>query len=173
MKIKINQKGTTLIEVMTYVVILTIIILTILSFFIWALQSSRKINAMKEVLNSNRNAMQIISHEIMEANSIYYPTSSSTQLSLETSKYAQSGEDISYIDFFVCGTRLCMKKEGLDPVAITADSVLVSDLRFKQISTSTAPSIQIYLETRYKTNSDSFSSNAVVGATSTAVLRFY
>lgn len=173
MKLKINQKGVSLVEVITYVSILTIIILIILSFFIWALRSNMRINAMKEVLSSNRTAMQIMTQEIMEANSIYYPTSSSTQLSLETSKYKQTQEDISYIDFFICGTRLCMKKESLDPVAITANSVLVSGLRFDQISTSSIPSVQIYLETRYNANSGSFNSNVVVGATSTAALRLY
>jgi hypothetical protein len=173
MKIKVDEKGVSLIETITYVSILTVIILIILSFFIWAMRSNMRINAMKEVLSSNRSAMQLISQEIMEANSIYYPTSSSTQLSLETSKYIQSDEEISYIDFFICGTRLCMKKEALDPVAITADSVLVSDLRFNWISTSSIPSIQIYLETKYKANDNSFNSNVAVGATSTAALRVY
>lgn len=168
-----KKHGFTLIETIVFIAIFSIIILAIISFFIWALNSNVKINSMQEVLASHRRAMEIMTQEIKEARDIYTPTSSSTQLSLITSKYTQTKESISYLDFFLCGTRLCLKKETLDPQAITSDTVRVSNIHFVHISTSTTPAVQIYLEISYKNDYNRPELQAVMAATSTASLRSY
>ena len=54
--------------------------------------------------------MDIMVREIKEAKSVYTPTTNSSQLSLETINYLPVDEENTYIDFFLCGSSLCLKK---------------------------------------------------------------
>ena len=140
-----KAKGFTFIEVAVYVAVLAIVFLAVISFFIWSIRTNKKVQAIQEVTTASRRAMEIMTQEIKEAQGLYTPTSSSTQLSLLTAKYLPGNEADTYIDFYLCDTRLCLKKETDDPIAITPGSVEITDLRFTQISSSSAPSIQINL----------------------------
>ena len=108
--------GFTLMEALIYIGVLAIIVLAVSSFLVWITRSNTKVRAMRETLDSARQAMEIMSHEIKEAKSIYTPTSifstSTGQISLETTKYLPEGENRTYIDFFLCEKRLCLKKEA-------------------------------------------------------------
>ena len=106
------KKSFTLTEMLVYVAVLAIIVLAVSSFFLWTTRSNTKTRAMREALDNSRRAMEIMSSEIKEAKSIYAPTTTSTQLSLETTKYLPAGEETTYIDFYLCGTQLCLKKES-------------------------------------------------------------
>lgn len=176
---KINLKikksaGFTLMEILVYIAVLAVIISIVFSFFLWASYSSNKTKASKEVLNSSRRAMEIMSFEIKGAKSIYTPTSGMAQLSLETGRYLPEGENSSYIDFYLCDGRLCLKKEDQDPVAFTSDKVEVKNLEFILISaTSTAPSIQISLKIDYKNPKNRAEYQASINTTSTVSLRNY
>lgn len=119
-----------------------------------------------------------MSNEIKEAKSIYFPTSvfdsHPGQLSLETIKYLPEGEIKTYIDFYLCGTQLCLKKESQDPIALTSDRVKISNLIFSQIATtSTIPSIQINLKIDYKSPAARPEYQASFNTTSTISLRSY
>ena len=173
-----KHNGFTLTEVLVYITVLTVIASAAASFFLWINRSNAKSRAIRESIDNSRRAMHIISHEIREASGIYTPTCSfsttSSQLSLETSNYLPSGESRTYIDFFICGKQLCLKKEGQDPIAITSENVKVERLEFNQISTtSTAPSIQIGLGIEYNTPSLRSEEQFSVNTTSTASLRAY
>ena len=172
------KKGFTLIETLVYIVVLAIIMLVVFSFIFWLSQSATKNKAMREALNNAKRAMEIMTHEIKEAVGIYIPTSifstSSGQLSLETLNYLPEGEEKSYVDFFLCQNRLCLKKEGKDPIAITSERVEVRKLEFIQIATtSTVPSIKISLEVDYKSSANKPEYRASVKIISTASLRSY
>ncbi len=148
---KKTPQGFSLIEILVYVGISSIIILAVSVFFLWILRSNARVKAESDVQDNLRRSMGIMLSEIREAKSVYTPTSlfqnDSGQLSLETTKYFLLGEDVSYIDFYFCQNRLCLKKEGLDPIFLTSDKVTVKKIEFFQIAgTSTAPSIQIVLE---------------------------
>ena len=155
-------------EILIYIAILAVIFSSIYSFLTWAIQSNSKTKAIREVTDNARRAMEILTHEIKEAKSVYGPTSTSTQLSLETSHYSPVGESSAFIDFYLCGDGadiLCLKKESQNPIAITSESVKVSSLEFMQISTTT-PSVRIRLKIDYK-------NLASINSTSTASLRSY
>ncbi len=173
-----KQKSFTLIEVLIYIAVLSIIILIVSAFFLWAIRSNAKTTAMREVLDNARRAMEIMTHEIKEAKSVYAPTSvfdsHPGQLSLEAKRYLPTGENTTYIDFYLCGSRICLKKESQNPIALTSDRVEISSLVFSQVATtSTTPSIQINLKVDYKAPAQKPEYQASFVATSTASLRSY
>ena len=170
--------GFTLMEALIYIGVLAIVVLAVSSFLVWITRSNTKVRAMRETLDSASQAMEIMSHEIKEAKSIYNPTSifstSTGQISLETTKYLPEGENGTYIDFFLCEKRLCLKKEGQNPIALTSDNVEVKSLEFNQVATtSTIPSIQIVLRVDYKAPAERAEYQASVKLISTVSLRSY
>jgi prepilin-type N-terminal cleavage/methylation domain-containing protein len=172
------RKGFTLVEILIYIAVLAIIISAVSSFILWQIASGAKSRAIRETQYNAERALSIITQEIREAKGVYGPTSlfnvNPGQLSLENAKYLPVGETASYIDFFLCETRLCLKKESQSPVALTSDRVQVSNLVFSQIATtSTAPSIQINLKIDYKTASARPEYQSSFSATTTASLRSY
>jgi len=174
---KLSQKSFTLIEILVYIGVLSIIILVLVSFVLWFLHSNTKAKVMREVLDNARRAMEIMTYEIKGAESIYTPTSifdsHPGQLSLETSKYLPEGEETTYIDFYLCDTQLCLKKESQDAVVLTLDNVEVSNIVFTLIVSGEVSSIQIDLKIDYKNPADRPEYRASVNLTSTASLRSY
>lgn len=166
--------GFTLIELLIYVSVLVLIVLAAGSIFLSASKSSRKAKAARETIDNTRRAIEVMTHEIREAKSIYTPTSvlssSNGQLSLETTKYCPEGEISTYIDFYLCEQRLCLKKESQNPIAITSDRVKIENLEFYQIATS---SIQISLKVNYKSLSTRPEDQFSINTTSTVSLRVY
>ncbi len=165
--------GFSLIEVLVYVGVLSIILAAIFSFLTWSVHSSAKAKVMKETSDNARRAMQIMIYEIKEARNIYLPTSTSTQLSLETFHYLPGGERTTYVDFYLCGTQLCLKKESQNPIALTSDKVEVSNLAFTRVVTDQTPSVQIELKIDYKNPYSRPERQASVNLKSTASLRSY
>lgn len=177
-KKKKNNLGFTLAEILVYIAVLSLIMLTVSSLFLWVSRANSKAKAIKETLDNTRRAMGVITYEIREARSIYTPTSaldiSPGQLSLETTKHLPEGETTAYVDFYLCGARLCLKKEGENPIALTSDKVEITNLEFSQIATtSTVPSIQINLKIDYKAPASKAEYQATINTTSTVSLRSY
>lgn len=167
------KKSFTLIEILVYIGVLGIVIVAISSFLIWSIRSNTKAKVMRETLDQTRRAMEIMIYEIKEARSIYAPTTTSTQLSLETLHYLPEGEKTTYIDFYLCGTQLCLKKESQDSITLTSDKVEVNNLVFTQVITGQFPSVQIELKVDYKNPTDRPEYQASVNLISTASLRSY
>lgn len=167
--------GFTLMEILVYIAVLAVIISAVLVFLSWAIKSNNKVRVMAEVSDNANRAMESMIYEIREAKSIYLPTSTSTQLSLETGHSLPAGETSAFIDFFLCGaekTALCLKKESEDAMAITSDRVEISYLEFLQIATTT-PSIQVSLGIDYKNPQGRPEYQASINVTSTVSLRSY
>lgn len=141
--------GFSLIEIMVYVSILSFVILSVISLFLWSNRTQAKARAITEVVSSSNRAIDIITGEITKSSGIYYPTSTTTQITLSTLHQPPDGETETYTDIYLCGTQVCLKKESQDPVAITSDAVYVNELRFLQISASTSPSVRITLSLDY------------------------
>ncbi|MDP3093899.1 MAG: type II secretion system protein [bacterium] len=144
------KKGFTLLEMVVYIAVLAVIIGAVSSLFLWAFRSQRKARAIQEVADNGRVAMGAILQEIREAKKAYLPTSvfdsDSGQLSLETAKYLPAGETTAFVDFYLCQSRLCLKKEGEDPLAVTSGKVRVKKLRFTRLVTNQKDSFEIDLE---------------------------
>lgn len=160
---KNKREGFTLVEILVYAGILAIIVLMILSFFVWATRFNAEIKAIGEVLDNARRAMEIMTYEIREANGVYTPTTTPNQLSLETAKDLPPGEATAFIDFYLCNNRLCLKREFQDPIFLTSSRVQVSNLEFTLIG-SASSSVQIELQV-------DFQDRASVNLSSTATLR--
>lgn len=173
MKFKINS-GFTLMEILIYVAVFSMIITVLFSFIVWLWHSNIKTQVMRETLANVEGAMQRMTHEIRDAQSIYTPTTTSTQLSLEILRYLPEGESSSYLDFFLCETQLCLKKEAQDPIALTSDKVEIKNLSFSQVTAGTSTgSIQINLRAQYKNPQNLSEYQASVDVTSTVSLRSY
>lgn len=160
-------------EILVYIAVLVIIISAVLAFLSWAIKSSHKAKAIREVLDNANRAMETMAYEIRESKSIYTPTTTSTQLSLETDHSLPAGETSAFVDFFICGTNktiLCQKKESEGNIALTTDRVEVNHLEFLQIAT-TSPSIQINLGVNYKNPNNLAEYQSSINLTSTISLR--
>jgi type II secretory pathway pseudopilin PulG len=145
---KINHKnngGFTLVETVISVVIICMVLLAENTFLFWMFYYNSKDKADRNTLENATQALDTITYEIRGAKSIYTPTTSASQLSLETHRYTLTGETVSYIDFFLCGTRICFKKEGQNAIPLTTDSVEITNLQFDQFMNGTYPSVKVSL----------------------------
>lgn len=171
------KNGFTLIELLVYVAVLSIILAAVAVLFFWVVSSANKTQAMQETIDSSKLAMDIMTYEIRMADEIYDPTSvfdvHPGQLSLETSTFLPAGESASYIEFYLCGERLCLKRESQDPIAITSGRVLVRDLVFTKLVTGGMASIKIDLGVDYKNPGNRPEFQAIVNTSSTVALRKY
>lgn len=149
-----KQKSFTLIEVLVYIAVLVIVMVAISSFLVWAIEINAKARATKETLDNARRSMEIMIYEIKESENIYDSTSAFDshpgQLSLKTGNHLPTGENSSYIDFYICDDHLCFKKESQDPIVLTSERVEITNLVFSQIITDQIPSVQINLTVDYK-----------------------
>jgi len=164
-----NNKGFSLMELLVYLSIMSFLLVSIVSFVMWMNSYSLQANASSETLENARTALDVISYEIRGAKGVYMPTTSDSQLSLETTHYLPDNENISFIDFFLCGTAVCLKKESQESIALTPDSVEVTNLSFTQINNSSLPSIRTSLTVRYNNSGEDYSFTL----TSTAIPRSY
>src|SRR3989339_516454 len=151
---KINKKGFTLVEILIYISVLTVICAAIISFLFWAIKTNAKSRAAAEVSDNARRAMETMFYEIRQANSVYAPTSvfgaNPGQLSLETKISPPDNETKTYNDFYLAGGKLYLKREGMLPEQITSDQVRVSNLIFKYLGSSgNLASVQIDLKVEY------------------------
>jgi len=162
-----QKTGFTLMEILVYIGVLSIIVVVISSFLLWLSSSTTKARAMREVLDNARRVVEIMTYEIKKAKSVS-STSTATHLFLENA---------TATEFYLCGTAsttLCLKKESESPVNLTSDKVEIKNLTFTQIATATTtPSVQINLKVDYKNPGDIPEYQASVSITSTVSLRNY
>lgn len=170
LKFRNKDGGFTLLEIVVSLTIFSLILLAVVSFLFSMNDSNARANAGREVLENAKNALDEITYEIRSAKSVYTPTTSAIQLSLETSKYVKNWEENTYIDFFLCGTAVCLKKEFQDPIALTSGSVEVINLAFTQVLTGTSPSVKVSLTLKYLSPGNNY---APITLTSSASLRSY
>lgn len=162
LKLENKNKGFSLLEIIISVALFSMILLAVVSSLLTMNVSNLKTNASSEALENARRALEEITYEIREAKSIYTPTTTANQLSLETTKYLPDGENKTFIDFFLCGSAVCLKKESETAIALTSDSVEVTNLAFSQISTGANPSVQVSLTVNYSGSSSVLTSTASI-----------
>lgn len=175
MKRGTSTKGFTLIEAIVYAAIFVVLTAMVFAFLIWAIHFQARSKALQETRENAQRAMNRMALEVKAAQGIYSPTTTATsQLSLETTEYVPAGETSSYIDFFICAKRLCIKKESQNPEALTSDTVEITSINFLEVATaSTTPSVQVTLTAEYKNPGNRAELDASVTLASTAALRAY
>lgn len=145
-----SSRGFTFVEAIAYIAVLAIIVMAVFLFLVWMAQLHTKNVVLRETLENAERAMDSILLEAREAEGLYTPTSTATQLSLATNRHVPSSETNTYIDFFLCGERICMKKELEYPIALTADDIRITNLEFRQVATSADfPSLYVTLTAEY------------------------
>jgi type II secretory pathway pseudopilin PulG len=174
MKSSQKQLGFTLMEALLYMAILVVILSVVVSLFLWAVRSQAKAQATRTVADNTRNVVQVMLREIREAHSLYTPTmTASNQLSLETRQDVPSGETSTYLDFFLCGTRVCLKREFQNPIALTSEQVQVTNLKFVEVSTGSVPSVQIIFDMVYDNPNNKPELDVSVQIQTTSSMRSY
>lgn len=149
------KKCFTLIEFLVYILIFNIFLLIVSSFFLLNSKINTKNKAFVETINNVRRAMEIMVFEIRGAKSVYLPTSifgtSSGQISLESERYLPPDETSSFLDFFLCEKKICLKKENQPPFSLTSENVEINNLEFVLIApTSTYPIVEITIWANHK-----------------------
>ena len=147
------NKGFTLVEMLIYIVTLVLVVGTATTILLWMVRANTQVHVRNEVVENVEHALSVMTNEIREAQSVYTPTTTTSQLSLQTVKNPPAGETSTYVDFFLCGTRLCVKRESQAPQAITSEKIEIQDITFTQVQTGGASSIHIELEASYSTAS--------------------
>lgn len=172
-----STAGFTLIEMLIYVLLVAVVGSALVFFGFWAIQVGAKTKANAEALGNARRGLETMVYEIRRATSVYTPTSSFDvnpgQLSLVMATSTGADESSAFIDFFLCGQALCLKREKVNPVALTNNSVRVTNLVFSQrLNAVSSPSIQITLRVT-SLPADRPENTATVDLTTTANLRSY
>jgi len=173
-----KQIGFTLVELLVYISVLTVISAAIVSFFFWAIKTNAKSRTAAEVSDNARRAMEIMVYEIRQATGVYTPTSifdaNPGQLSLETKINPLNNETKTYEDFYLADNKLYLKKEGTAAEQITSDQVRVSNLVFKYIGASgNLANVQIELKVEDNDSSNRPEFQAEINLISSATLRGY
>ncbi|MDP2692622.1 MAG: four helix bundle protein [bacterium] len=172
------NKGFTLIEMLIYISIMSMMILVIGAFIPRVVMTNLYLQAKGQSLDNARIALGTIEREIKSASDIYAPTSvfgsSPGQLSLESANNLPVGETNTFTDFYVDDERLFMKKEGSDPQLLTADKVKVSNLVLTNLNIGDSyPAIRVSLTVFYNSASPMVQNQSSVTLTSTVSMRNY
>lgn len=114
---------------LVYLSVLIIVLIVVISFLIWMNKASFKTKAQREVLDDALGTLRKMGYEVRESEAVYLPTTFSNQLSLATFHYLPSGESLTYIEFFLCEQRVCLKQESQSPIFITSPKTKVQYLR--------------------------------------------
>ncbi len=165
-------RGFTIIEVIAYVAVLGIIGTSFSAVFLWGVKTYTKSQVMQETTWNAKRAMDAIVQEVRGAEDIYSPTTSGTQLSLETTNYTTPGHPTSFIDFFLCEEKLCFKRELQSAVVLTSNNVRVTQLSFQEVKTGSAiSSVQVVLQAAYKNPNNRPELGSLVELNSVASMR--
>lgn len=152
-----NKFGFTLIEMVVYVSVGTIVLASIVGMAIWTIRIGAKAKADRQLSYNAARAMEMIIFEIRNSQSVYDPTCSfginPGQISLEQRTLSLPDETNTFVDFFQCGESLCIKRESNPAAAVTNDQVVLTNLIFEKLENSTtSPSVQITIEMEAKSS---------------------
>lgn len=144
-----KPRGFSLIEVLIYIAVVAVLTVAVAGTFLWLVKYQTKAGAIQEATDNAAFLMAVISREIRSAQQVYLATTvlnnDSGQLSLKTAQGALDGETITYIDFYLCGNQLCLKREGAPPIILSSDKVEIEQLKFNRIVTGQRESLEIIL----------------------------
>ncbi|HBH46374.1 MAG: hypothetical protein A2445_03320 [Candidatus Jacksonbacteria bacterium RIFOXYC2_FULL_44_29] len=177
MKCERNNQGLTIIGLLVYIGLVAIVMTIFTTFLVRLVRLNFSNQAAKDVLSTSQRVLSIITQEILAATSVYAPTcrfdASFGQLSLETTKDAPTGENSTYVDFFVDGERLYLKREGQNQILLTAERVRVKDLVFKYLDSATPQTIWVSLTTVYDSPAPEIQTASELSLTTSVSLRSY
>lgn len=132
-----QHKGFTLIELIVYVTILSIISVFIANSLIQIIATYRQARAQREVISNGRLLMETLTKNIAFSQEVYAPTSHFNtalgQLSLITTLNPPSEHQTAYIDFWADGGQLLMRAEGHATTTLSSASVQITKFRVEHL----------------------------------------
>lgn len=162
------KKGFTLIEMIIYTAILSLIFVFVINTLLIISRSYRTIKLINDINNSASLSFERLVREIRLAESVNVP-----QSTLETSPGIlvlnttdKLGEPI-VLKFYIDQNALKLDEGGILSGALTRDNIVVSNLIFDHIISSTSEAVKIWMEL----SSDNEGVNKVESFYTTAVLR--
>lgn len=176
--IRKNQRaGFTLVEMLVYVGIVTVVLFLAVTFLIQLMRSYTRFRVEREISTNAREATNHMIREIKSAQKAYVPTSAlgshPGQLTLETRLNVPADETTAFIDFYVDNGQLFIKREGQNPQPILSDRVEATNLVFRRFDPpgSIGEAVQVELTIGYRGNTSRFEFQAEKQLTSSASLR--
>lgn len=124
------KSGLTLIETIVYVALLGLVMVVVVNFLVRIGDVYQRARVEREVISNARLILETAGKSIAEAREVYQPTSKFQQnlgqLSLVTSTNPAAEHSASFLDFWVDGGQLWMRKEGQAAIPLSAPSARVS-----------------------------------------------
>lgn len=137
---KPQRNGFTLIEMLVYIGLLSIVGTVLILFGAFIIRQSGHTQLTAVVVGNARGAMDDMTREIRRASGVYSPTSVFDtypgQLSLATTELLPDDENETYVDFYIDDERLYRKREGGNAQLLTSEQVKVTNLVFTHLNES-------------------------------------
>ncbi len=153
-----GQKGFTLSEIVIYVGLLAIFTVAVMNVFISITKVYKNVQAIRKIENTALFAMDRMTREIKNATTIdsantIWGTSTTATLSLNTTNASGTNE---ILRFYKSGTAMYMNRNGSLVGPLSSTGVIVSNLKFEQISASSSQSVRITLTLETGTSTSYF-----------------
>jgi len=132
------KKGFTLVEMLLYMAILSVVVMAMSSFLYLTYSSRIKATVIAEVEQQGSQTMAIITQTIRNASSITTPIAGNSTTSATLVGYVALSSPIS---FDVSGNKIQITEGTNSSVDLTSNRVIVSDLSFSNLSRANTPGI--------------------------------
>ncbi len=168
-----QSKGFTIIELVVYLGLFILVATFITLFSLVFLREQRDLIISGNLTSAVIESLNLISYEIRNAEEVYSPTSvfnqDNSQLSLKTKKNLPTGETYTYVDFYLSGNKLFIKRESEEAMVLNPADINISRFFVENIfSTSTIESLRINITAEA---TSSFGGILRYSATTTAEIR--
>lgn len=152
------KTGFTFVEILVYLAVFSIISGAVLTGALRLVEFYNISRFDKEILNNTHFALNNMLLEIKYASTVYSPTSYTTnQISLETNLNPPSGENKTYVDFYLDNGRLYLKRESQDPQSLTSEKIEITNLNFTYLPSLTdCSSVKIEITARYRSSKEKY-----------------
>lgn len=126
-----KNKGFSLVEMLVYIAILVFVLAIIIEVVLSVARSERVISSVRSIENSAVLALERISREIRQSDSVNV---SSSVLGSHPGILVLNGEDLAgnprTVEFYLSNSRLNIRENGVDQGSLTQNDARVTDLKF-------------------------------------------
>lgn len=165
-------KGYSLIEVIIYTALVVVVGGVTTALTLQMVLSVGRARASSMAIDGARQALDMMTRDISQADLVYTGSTSSNQLSIRTTN-GLSDDDVLpyvYVDYFVNNGILYRHTQG-QTVAVSSDSVTVSDL--SPVILYDGEAVSVSLSSTYNTGRDDLREQSEVTLHSTVTTRSY
>ena len=132
------ESGFTLIEILLYITLATMIVMTIILFFLMILAGRQRSVAIAEVDTQGSQIMRYLSYNLRNADGVNTPATgdSSSILSVQS-----SDPNLDPINFYVDGSMLYVEESLSDTYELSSSRVEISNVSFTNITANNSPTL--------------------------------